>query len=46
MLWLARAQRATGRDATACETVRAAGTVQTNAGTSDLIEAEEARVCT
>lgn len=46
MLWLARAERATGRDDAACSTLREAGTLQTRAETSLLIEAEEARACT
>jgi len=45
MLWLARAQRATGRDAAACTTLREAGTLQTTAETSALIEADVSRAC-
>ncbi len=46
MLWLARAQRATGRDAAACTTLREAGSLQTTAETSALIEADVSRACT
>lgn len=45
MLWLARAERATGRDAASCRTLQTAATLQTHAETAALIEAEQERAC-
>ena len=45
MLWLARAERASGRDAAACATVRDARTLTTTEATRDLLAAEELRAC-
>ena len=46
MLWLARAERATGRGSAACATLRNAATLETGAETAQLIEAEVTRRCT
>ena len=45
MLWLARAERATGREAASCRTLQAAATLQTRAETEALIDADEERAC-
>ncbi len=45
LLWLARAQHATGRTALACANVRDARTLRTTAATAALLADEEARTC-